>query len=72
VLRRVLNVACQQGWILKNPFHCGDPLIIVAAERRRERVLTVYEERRLVSPRPIATRLASMTSMPRRSSTHAG
>jgi integrase len=48
VLRRILNIACQQGWILKNPFHCGDPLIIVSAERRRERVLTMSEEARLL------------------------
>jgi integrase len=48
VLRRVLNIACQQGWILKNPFHCGDPLIIVSAERRREKILTVSEEVKLL------------------------
>lgn len=48
VLRRILNIACQQGWILKNPFHCGDPLIIVSAERRREKILTVSEEARLL------------------------
>lgn len=49
VLRRILNIACQQGWILKNPFHCGDPLIIVSAERRREKILTVSEETRLLA-----------------------
>lgn len=49
VLRRILNIACQQGWILKNPFHCGDPLIIVSAERRREKILTVPEETRLLA-----------------------
>ncbi len=48
VLRRIFNVALQQGWILKNPFHCGDPLIIVSAERRREKILTVAEEARLL------------------------
>jgi integrase len=48
VLRRIFNIACQQGWILKNPFHCGDPLIIVSAERRREKILTVTEEARLL------------------------
>lgn len=48
VLRRILNVGCQQGWILKNPFHCGDPLIIVSAERRREKILTPAEEMRLL------------------------
>jgi integrase len=49
VLRRILNIACQQGWILKNPFHCGDPLIIVSAERRRERILTLSEEARMLA-----------------------
>jgi len=48
VLRRILNIACQQGWILKNPFQCGDPLIIVSAERRREKILSVSEEARLL------------------------
>jgi integrase len=48
VLRRIFNIACQQGWILKNPFHCGDSLIIVSAERRREKILTVAEEARLL------------------------
>lgn len=48
VLRRIFNIACQQGWILKNPFHCGDPLIIVSAERRREKILTLTEEARLL------------------------
>jgi integrase len=48
VLRRIFNIACQQGWLIKNPFHCGDSLIIVSAERRREKVLTVSEEVRLL------------------------
>lgn len=48
VLRRILNIACQQGWILKNPFHCGDPLIIVSAERRRDKILTIAEEARML------------------------
>ena len=48
VLRRIFNVALQQGWILKNPFHCGDALIITSAERRREKILTVAEEQRLL------------------------
>jgi integrase len=48
VLRRILNIALQQGWILKNPFNCGDPLIITSAERRREKILTVDEEARLL------------------------
>ncbi len=48
VLRRFLSVGCQQGWLLKNPFQYGDPLIIVSAERRREKVLTVSEEVKLL------------------------
>jgi integrase len=48
VLRRIFNIACQQDWLVKNPFHCGDPLIIVSAERRREKILTVTEEVKLL------------------------
>ena len=48
VLRRIFNIACQQGWMLKNPFHCGDSLIIVSAERRREKILSPAEELRLL------------------------
>lgn len=48
VLRRIFNIACQQGWMLKNPFHRGDSLIIVSAERRREKILTPAEEIRLL------------------------
>jgi integrase len=48
VLRRIFNIALQQGWILRNPFHCGDSLIVVSAERRRERILTVDEEARVL------------------------
>lgn len=48
VLKRIFNIGCQQGWILKNPFHCGDSLIIVSAERRRERILSPEEEVRLL------------------------
>lgn len=48
VLRRIFNIAVQQGWLLRNPFNCGDPLILVSAERRRERILTKQEEIRLL------------------------
>lgn len=48
VLRRMLNIALREGWILKNPFNAGEPLIVVSFERRRERILTVDEERRLL------------------------
>lgn len=47
-LRRVFNVAVQQNWILKTPFLCGDPLILTACERRREKILTLDEETRLL------------------------
>jgi integrase len=63
VLRRIFNIACQQGWILKNPFHCGDPLIIVSAERRPEKILTVAEEARLLEAcdsHPYRTHLKSL------------
>jgi integrase len=48
LLRRILNVACREGWILKNPFNGGEPLISMADEKRRERVLTLEEETRLL------------------------
>lgn len=48
VLRRMLNIALRQGWISKNPFNAGEPLIIVSGERKRERILTVEEEVRLL------------------------
>lgn len=48
VLRRMLNIALREGWILKNPFNAGEPLIVVSFERRRERILMVDEERRLL------------------------
>lgn len=63
VLRRIFNIACQQGWILKNPFHCGDPLIIVSAQRRREKILTISEEARLLEAcdsHPYRTHLKSL------------
>ena len=48
LLRRMLNVALQEGWIRRNPMHAGDSLICVAAEHKRERILTFDEERRLL------------------------
>jgi integrase len=49
LLRRALNVACQQGWISQNPFQRGEPLIAAAAENRRTRILSRDEERRLLA-----------------------
>ena len=48
VLRRIFNIARQRGWIIRNPFHCGDPLSIASAGRQRERILTAAEEQRLL------------------------
>lgn len=48
LLRRMLNVAQREGWILKNPFHAGESLISVADEVKRERILTLDEERQLL------------------------
>jgi integrase len=48
-LRRLLNIAEREGWILRNPMRSGDPLISVADERKRERILTREEEQRLLA-----------------------
>jgi hypothetical protein len=43
-LRRILNVAVANGWIVKNPFMMGKGLICVGDEKPRERILTLEEE----------------------------
>ena len=48
-LRRMFNIALQQGWVIRNPFKCGDALILTSCERRRERILTLSEEIRLLA-----------------------
>ena len=48
-LRRIFNIAIQQGWLIKNPFKCGDALILTSCERKRERILTLAEEQRLLA-----------------------
>lgn len=48
-LRRVFNIAVRKGWLLRNPVNIGESLIDVSAERRRDRILTVDEEIRLLS-----------------------
>lgn len=48
LMRAVLNYAKRQGWITRNPFDSGEPLIKPADEVHRERVLTVAEEERLL------------------------
>lgn len=47
-LRRMFNVAVTEGWIIRNPFNSGAPLISTADERRRERILTADEEKALL------------------------
>jgi integrase len=47
-LKRIFNIAIQENWLEKNPFSCGEPLIKVSAERKRERILTIEEEARLI------------------------
>ena len=47
-LRKVFNVALAESWIIRNPFTTGDNLISLAAETKRERILTREEETRLL------------------------
>jgi integrase len=49
LLRRVLNVAVRNGWLTRNPFNCGEPLINPGDEKQRERILTPEEENRLLA-----------------------
>jgi integrase len=49
VLRNMLNVACREGWIHKNPFSSGPPIIQKAHEKKRERILTFEQEERLIA-----------------------
>jgi len=56
-LRRMFNIAMQQGWIVRNPFNSGDALILTSCEKRRERILTIDEEIRLLSACDDPTRI---------------
>lgn len=49
LLRRLLNIAVRQGWLIKNPFHNGDSLISMADEPQRSRILSFNEEARLLA-----------------------
>jgi integrase len=49
MLRAVLNYAKREGWILRNPFESGAPLISKADEVHRERLLDRREEERLLA-----------------------
>jgi len=48
-LRRLLNVAVEQGWINVNPFLRGKGLIADSHEKERTTVLSVEEEERLIA-----------------------
>jgi integrase len=49
MLRRMLNVAQREGWILRSPFAAGNSLISLADENKRERILTREEEVKLLA-----------------------
>jgi integrase len=49
VLRNMFSLALREGWILRNPFNAGPPLILKSHEKKRERILTVEEEERLLA-----------------------
>jgi hypothetical protein len=48
LLRRMFNIALRENWVTKNPFHDGESLISVARETKRERIITLDEEKRLL------------------------
>lgn len=48
-LRRVLNVAIEQGWLEVNPFKRGGSLILESVEVERTRTLSPAEEMRLIA-----------------------
>src|ERR1051326_21825 len=48
-IRRLLNIAEREGWIVKSPFRKGDTIISVAQERKGTRVLSFDEEARLLA-----------------------
>ncbi len=48
MLRRILNVGVQLGWITHNPFVAGKSLIETRAETHRKRILTFDEEAALL------------------------
>lgn len=47
-LRRVFNIGIRKGWLSRNPVNMGEPLIDRSGERRRDRILTLDEEKRLL------------------------
>src|SRR5262245_35945360 len=49
IMRRVLNVAVANSWIVRNPFQQGEPLIKPGEESPRERIISREEELRLLA-----------------------
>jgi len=49
LLRRILNIAVREGWLIKNPFNMGDSLISKADEKQRQRILSYEEEEKLLA-----------------------
>lgn len=56
-LRRMLNVAVTEGWLLRNPINAGPSLINMSDERMRTRVLSVEEEEQLLCACNVPERL---------------
>lgn len=48
LIRRMLGIAYQEGWIIRNPFSMGESLISKADEKKRERILSRDEEIKLL------------------------
>jgi integrase len=48
-LRRIFNVAASNGWIARNPFQRGEPLIRPADEKRRQKIVSKEEEELLLA-----------------------
>lgn len=49
VLRRIFNIGVREGFLEKSPMNAGESLISPASERRRERILSLEEEKRLLA-----------------------
>jgi integrase len=49
LMRRILNVAVSNSWIVRNPFHLGESLIRPGEETPRERIISREEEQRLLA-----------------------
>lgn len=49
MMRRMINIALREGWIVRDPFSGDRSLINLTAEKKRERILSRNEEERLLS-----------------------